>query len=607
MLLAVRCVLLTALLLAPAMSVAKGRVAFIVGNSSYENAPPLPNPTNDARLVARTLTDLGFEVSQHTNLSRWEIAGELSNFLKRTEGADLTLFYFAGHGMQFGGRNFLLGTDARLESELDIQAEALDLDQVTRLLRKNSRAALIFVDACRDNPVATDFYRRTLPATRSAGLRGLAELSQRFDGAMVTFSASPGQVAYDGAGAYSPFATALATHLPTPNIEILTLMKRVIGDVKKETGDRQVPMVSNDLSREIVLREVALRPQNSDPTVGLDQEKTVFDAAKELATLHGWAKYFEKYPKGAFRTRALEEEHTVLLREAAHLEAGFRIHKKFDGLTPETARKLEARFGLNTNEILGVQALLKSRGFYEGALDGLPGPGTRAALVAFQQAYDLPETGMITRATTAALGWNIQKLNDRPVFSSLRLKPIPRDHYETLGMDPRLFELPYANAFRVRVIYGYLNDRLYVATRDIWGYTKYNPRNIEEGAKIYPVSIGSAAENKFVYDLTRFDPQFWSADGADVPANDRKTYGPSIGLWQPEGSPEPNGGWTFVGDESSRFRRWDRGQPDNWRGFQNYAQLWLRGGDWDEAPELVDGPFWDDSVYFNDRVIIELE
>jgi uncharacterized caspase-like protein len=588
------------LLMTPTSTLAKSRVAFIVGNSSYENAPPLPNPANDAKLVARTLEGLGFDVSQHSNLSRWEIAGELSNFLKKAEDADLTLFYFAGHGMQFEGRNYLLGTDAQLESELDIQAEALDLDQITRLLRKNSRAALIFVDACRDNPVATDFYRRTLPATRSASLRGLAELNQRFDGAMVTFSASPGQVAYDGQGAYSPFAEALAKHLPTPNIEILTLMKRVIGDVKSKTDDRQVPMISNDLSREIYLREVALRPESATANDALDLEQKVFDAAMDMETLHGWARYFAKYPNGRLSALALDAEHEVLMREASYLSAGFQRAVALEDIPGRLASQFEERLGIGREDVIAVQALLKRLGYYPAALDGSAGPATRNAIRAFQSANDVPETGMITRATAKALGLRISKLSDRPQFSSFRKLYFRMEHAETLGMDPRLFALGFGTYTLTNMIYGYLGDRLYIATGSFGPMTRFHPGSIDEGASIYPVSVGSLEENRFIYELVRHDRSFWQDSQVD------KTHGPMIGLYQPPDAREPASGWTFVGDTSSRFRRWDRGQPDDFQRREDYVHIWFDGTGVARSPDLPNGAAWNDTSGFYGSVILEV-
>ncbi|HSG70880.1 MAG TPA: caspase family protein, partial [Planctomycetaceae bacterium] len=207
------------------------RAAFVVGNSAYENAPALSNPARDARLVADTLRQLGFTVTRHEDLTRDGFAVALEDFLRTNRDADVTFFYFAGHGMQFDGKNYLVGTDAELRSELDIDSETIELDKVVDLLERNSNAALVFVDACRDNPLATDFYRRNFSETRALETRGLARVRSAIDGSMLVFAAAPGQVAYDGDELNSPFAAALARHLPTEGTEILSLTKRIIGDV----------------------------------------------------------------------------------------------------------------------------------------------------------------------------------------------------------------------------------------------------------------------------------------------------------------------------------------------------------------------------------------
>ena len=602
MLLAVRCVLLTALLLAPAMSVAKGRVAFIVGNSSYENAPPLPNPTNDARLVARTLTDLGFEVSQHTNLSRWEIAGELSNFLKRTEGADLTLFYFAGHGMQFGGRNFLLGTDARLESELDIQAEALDLDQVTRLLRKNSRAALIFVDACRDNPVATDFYRRTLPATRSAGLRGLAELSQRFDGAMVTFSASPGQVAYDGAGAYSPFATALATHLPTPNIEILTLMKRVIGDVKKETGDRQVPMVSNDLSREIYLLEKAALPVTPAETAidTRSEVERVFEAAREIDTERGWALFMNRFPQSEFHEQAILRWESAIFTELRNNNRGAWAARAAE-LWNAKAEEIESSLQLSRFVYRQVQTELDRRGYPVGAVDGVFGRQSRLALGRFQEENSIRARGFVTVETAQALGLSVRHngLVPMPTYSSAEARWYRREYLSLLEFDPRLSAAAEALKGH-RSIFGHSNGKLYVTVK--------LPRQIdlesaqEMAAKVggHLATITSKGENDFIYEMSIRDRGLWR----DCQSQCVDSFGPSFGLFQPPESQEPAGGWQWVTGEPFTYDNWSIYSPGNYTGRDYFASFFKRNG---KGNPIFHGDDWHDMPSSTDAIVIEID
>lgn len=603
------------LLLAPVAAAAAPRVAFVVGNSTYDHAPPLPNPSNDAALVARTLEGLGFEVDRHTNLSRWEIAAELSDFLKETEDAELTLFYFAGHGMQFEGRNYLLGTDARLRSELDIQAEALGLDQVTRFLRQNSRAALIFIDACRDNPVATDFYRRTSETTRAQAPQGLAKPTERFDGAMVTFSASPGQVAYDGRGAYSPFAEALARHLPTPNIEILTLMKRVIGDVRKETGDRQVPMVSNDLSREIYLLEQAALPAapvaaapapvvaapapapvvaaapkpEPEPEPVKSELDLAFEAASSMGTERGWALFMNRFPQSTYQDEALKGWERAILVDNPDLD--------------ETVRAFEARLSVGPEEYRKIQAALSDAGFDPGPIDGVMGTNSRRALRSYQAAQDLTITGIVTIETAERLGLRIgpQGLVQVPAYSSRLAKLTRPEDIETLELDPRLRAA--GKALRgLRYVYGHHDGRLYfvVLLPRPYSFSLPQAQNMAKAAGGHLATITSREENDFIYDLSKHDKRFWITCTAIC----TETFGPSFGLYQPDGSPEPRGGWRWVTDEPLSFTNWSQGEPTNHNNKEYFASFMKYRG---KLGKVFHDKVWGDLPASSASIVIEID
>jgi uncharacterized caspase-like protein len=590
-----RLLLILAFLAVPITASAAARVAFVVGNSSYENAPPLSNPTNDARLVSRALKDLGFEVESHSNLSRWKIAAELSDFLDKTKDAELTLFYFAGHGMQFEGRNYLLGTDAQLQSELDIQAEALELGQITRLLRRNSRAALIFIDACRDNPVATDFYRRTLPATRSTGLQGLAEPTERFDGAMVTFSSSPGQVAYDGRGAYSPFAESLAKHLPSPNTEILTLMKRVIGDVRTATGGRQVPMVSNDLSREIYLLEKAALPvapaPEPAPKKTISELDRVFKAALEAGTERGWALFLNRFPQSIHQRAALAGWEAAILADSDDGDAA--------------ARALEGRLSIDSTTIRATQLALNQQGFDAGTADGVLGRRSRSALAAFQKDRGLPESGALTIATAQALGVTLRPRGFVPIptYSSRISKYYRPSTIAALELDPRIHKASIAMNGR-KFVYGYNDGRLYIVMLMSRPWQPFETaRKIARDAGGHLAVIGSRRENDFIYDLAKHDRKFWH-DCNGVNCTD--VFGPSFGLYQIEGAREPAGGWRWVTGEQMTFTNWNDNSPANYNTDENdYVAAFFK---WrGQIASSFHGKTWHDFSRVPTSIVIEIE
>ncbi|MEJ8560139.1 caspase family protein [Yoonia sp. GPGPB17] len=285
-------------------AIADGRYAFIVGNSNYENAAALDNPVNDARLISASLASVGFEVTTHIDLGRSEFGRALSEFLSASDGADEVVFYFAGHGMQFDGENYLLATDASLASEFDVMAESISLEQVSVALSRVSDSVLIFIDACRDNPIATRFYAENFPQTRSVEKQGLAPITSNQSGTMQFFAASPGEVAYDGVGANSPFSLALARHLPTPGVEVLTLTKRVIADVRVLTNGRQSPTVTNDISREIYLAGLTVPNAGKPEPTRIEQAAEAwkdFETSRSPDALEAFA---EAYPDTPYATLA---------------------------------------------------------------------------------------------------------------------------------------------------------------------------------------------------------------------------------------------------------------------------------------------------------------
>ena len=145
---------------------AERRTAFLVGNGAYAHAGNLKNPSADVNLLGEVLNGLDFEVDLHENLTRVEIGQKLSEFLAKNDGADVTFVYLAGHGMQYEGRNYFLGTDARLATEFDIPAETTPIDAMIKAIQTKSRASLVFIDACRDNPLATAFYKNNFSESR---------------------------------------------------------------------------------------------------------------------------------------------------------------------------------------------------------------------------------------------------------------------------------------------------------------------------------------------------------------------------------------------------------------------------------------------------------
>jgi tetratricopeptide (TPR) repeat protein len=229
------------------------RVALVIGNGAYQHATRLPNPTNDAADVAQALRRLGFEVVDGRDLDRRGMEDKVREFSRKLDRAHVALFFYAGHGMQVAGRNYLIPVDAKLERAGDINFETVDISHVLGQMEADQRVNLVFLDACRDNPLARSFARSL--GTRSTAVgQGLASI-QGAVGTMIAYATQPDAVALDGDGRNSPFTAALLKHLATPGLDIGVLMRRVRADVVQETRGRQVPWDHSSLIGEIVLAQ----------------------------------------------------------------------------------------------------------------------------------------------------------------------------------------------------------------------------------------------------------------------------------------------------------------------------------------------------------------
>lgn len=218
------------------------RVALVIGNAQYEQAP-LANPENDARLIARTLKALGFEVDDRYNLKGSEFRRALRDFGRTLEDDDsAAVFYYAGHGMQIDRRNYLLPVDLNLRDEGEVKDEAIDLEDALlgRIDRVRPRARIFIIDACRDNPFSTRKTRSIKVA------RGLAETAA--PGALIAFSAAPGHVAEDGPpGTNSVYTRNLAQEMRAEGTEVEEMLKNVRVKVLRETQERQIPWVNTSM------------------------------------------------------------------------------------------------------------------------------------------------------------------------------------------------------------------------------------------------------------------------------------------------------------------------------------------------------------------------
>jgi uncharacterized caspase-like protein len=222
-----------------ATALAEQRVALVVGNAAYRNAPELKNPINDAVGMASSLEQHGFKVIKGLDLDKAGMDRAIRDFAALLRGADVGLFFYAGHGLQVAGSNYLVPVDAQLASAAALDFETVRLELVQRSMEREASTNLLFLDACRDNPLARNLARGL--GTRSTDIgRGLAATESGV-GTLISFSTQPGNVALDGAGRNSPFAAALLKAVGTPGEDLSSLLIRVRNDVMAATGNRQVP------------------------------------------------------------------------------------------------------------------------------------------------------------------------------------------------------------------------------------------------------------------------------------------------------------------------------------------------------------------------------
>src|SRR5580704_5526673 len=224
---------------------AEKRVALVIGNSSYRNVTTLPNPASDAAAVADLFKSAGFDlVEHHRDLGVADLRRAIGDFADVAADADIAVIYFAGHGIEVDGANYLVPVDARLARDFDVEDEAVSLDRVLRAIEPARRLRLVILDACRENPFVKSMRRAA--ASRSVG-RGLGRVEPMTSDTLVAFAAKAGSTALDGDGQNSPFTAALIKHIAEPGLDVRLAFGQVRDEVLLATGRRQEPFVYGSL------------------------------------------------------------------------------------------------------------------------------------------------------------------------------------------------------------------------------------------------------------------------------------------------------------------------------------------------------------------------
>jgi uncharacterized caspase-like protein len=332
-----RILLAAVLLLVCQPAFAEKRVALVLGNSAYQNVPQLTNPINDGAVVAATLKAAGFDVvdSRH-DLPAAETRRALRDFADRARDADIAVVYYAGHGMEVDGTNYLIPVDAKLERDTDIYDEALSLDRVLVAIEPATRLRLVILDACRDNPFAKSM-KRTL-ASRGIG-QGLGKIEPSSPNMLIAYSAKAGSTALDGDARNSPFTLALAKHLTTPGLDVRRAFGFVRDEVLKTTGNKQEPFVYGSLGGDDVPLVPAAKAAPSTPAPNPQAEaRRDYELALQIGNKDALSAFLAQYPDGFYANLAkiqiakiAAEETRVAATEKARLAEQERARLAAEG------------------------------------------------------------------------------------------------------------------------------------------------------------------------------------------------------------------------------------------------------------------------------------
>ncbi len=311
-------------LAAVAPALAAKRVALVIGNSNLQSTSPLTNPLNDAADVAAALKRLGFTVIEGRDLDKLRMDQTIRQFARDLAGADVGVMFYAGHGLQVDGQNFLVPIDAKLEDAAGLEFETVRLDSVHKTMERSTRTNILFLDACRDNPLTRNLARAL--GTRSATIgRGLATVESG-EGTLISFSTQPGNVALDGTGRNSPYAAALVKQLDAPKDDVSALLIGVRNEVMRETRRRQVPWEHSALTAKFYFsppepERPAAAPVILPPVPSYAQqaELAYWSSVKDSRDPRVIQSYLDTYPLGTFAALAailIEKNRAEAAREA---------------------------------------------------------------------------------------------------------------------------------------------------------------------------------------------------------------------------------------------------------------------------------------------------
>jgi DNA segregation ATPase FtsK/SpoIIIE-like protein len=276
---------------------AEKRVALVVGNSGYQTVPQLANPARDATAVAKMFRDAGFDtVEVQLNVGNLDFKRAIRKFETTADQADIAVVYYAGHGLEIGGVNYLIPVDARLASDRDADDEAIPLERLVSSADGAKRLRLIVLDACRDNPFVRVMRRERKTASRAV-VAGLGKVEPTSTDTLIAYAAKAGSTADDGEGLHSPFTTAVLKNLTVPGLDVRLAFGRVRDEVLRVTASRQEPFVYGSLGGgNIALVPAPARPQEASIT----DIKADYELVQQIGTKRAWEVFLATHPTGFY-------------------------------------------------------------------------------------------------------------------------------------------------------------------------------------------------------------------------------------------------------------------------------------------------------------------
>ncbi|WP_226778928.1 caspase family protein [Oceaniglobus trochenteri] len=449
----------------PIAAPAADRIALVIGMGAYQTVPTLDNPVNDARAIGETLERIGFEVTTLIDTPGETLRKEVGDFAFHSETADLALIYYAGHGVEVQGENFLIPVDASITTNRDIQRVSLSLDDLLAAVDGARKMRVVILDSCRDDPFggaldldALQDQQTPTPGTRGAGDGGLAPPSPD-RGTLVAFAARDGEVALDGAGEHSPFAKALIDALPQP-VEISLMFRQVRDAVLRETGNRQEPHTYGSLSgTPFFLARDAVETASFDPDTAWSEIPR--DQETQLATLADQGDTRSMVGLAYMRLNAADPRYAPtdaagLLERAAKAgsaEAQFELAQLYEkglGVAQDDKRALEL---YESAAALGFADALNDLGFihFQGGL-GVPLDPARG-LEYFEQAANLRQPQAMYNFAALIDDGAVPGKGPQDAANYLyrALRTGAQDVYEVVRDRPRMFEPETRRALQLKL------------------------------------------------------------------------------------------------------------------------------------------------------------